>query len=234
MPYFIAKDRVGCESGWAVVDEAGDILGCHGDKQSAIDQAVAVSIATEEPFQGERAAIGELVPGDYVQWIAGGEAYFGEVYQVDGETAQVKIYDEENGIYIESVLLAVVPVADLTKITDLPTVEPDMEEDRDLPDNYRPALADDVPEGRACGNCFFYDESRVNADGDGCMGACGVCTQMGSSACTRTLDASPPTASATSRAIAFISWWSSGWMSAKSMSSNNCSRTSSASFSSCS
>ena len=166
MPYFIAKDREGCKAGWAVVDEAGDILGCHADKQSAIDQAVAVSIATDEPFEGERAAIGELVPGDYVQWIAGGEAYFGEVYQVDGDTAQVKIYDEENGIYIESVLLAVVPVADLTKITDLPTVEPEMEEDRDLPDNYRPALADDVPEGRACGNCFFYDESRVNADGN--------------------------------------------------------------------
>jgi len=37
---------------------------------------------------------------------------------------------------------------------------------RDLPDNYRPALDQDVPEGRACGNCVFYDESRVSADGD--------------------------------------------------------------------
>jgi HK97 family phage prohead protease len=37
---------------------------------------------------------------------------------------------------------------------------------RDLPDNYRPALAEDVPEGRACGNCFFFDESRVNEAGD--------------------------------------------------------------------
>jgi HK97 family phage prohead protease len=37
---------------------------------------------------------------------------------------------------------------------------------RELPDNYRPALAEDVPEGRACGNCFFFDESRVNAEGD--------------------------------------------------------------------
>jgi len=37
---------------------------------------------------------------------------------------------------------------------------------RELPENYRPALADDVPEGRACGNCRFYDESRVNEDGD--------------------------------------------------------------------
>jgi HK97 family phage prohead protease len=38
--------------------------------------------------------------------------------------------------------------------------------ERALPDNYRPALAQDVPEGRACGNCFFYDESRVNEAGD--------------------------------------------------------------------
>ena len=37
---------------------------------------------------------------------------------------------------------------------------------RELPDNYRPALADDVPDGRACGNCYFYDESRVNEAGD--------------------------------------------------------------------
>jgi HK97 family phage prohead protease len=35
---------------------------------------------------------------------------------------------------------------------------------RVLPDNYRPALAADVPEGRACGNCFFYDESNVEGD----------------------------------------------------------------------
>jgi HK97 family phage prohead protease len=38
--------------------------------------------------------------------------------------------------------------------------------ERVLPDNYRPALAEDVPEGRACGNCYFYDESRQNAEGD--------------------------------------------------------------------
>jgi HK97 family phage prohead protease len=37
---------------------------------------------------------------------------------------------------------------------------------RELPDNYRPALAEDVPEGRACGNCFFFNEDRVNEAGD--------------------------------------------------------------------
>lgn len=33
--------------------------------------------------------------------------------------------------------------------------------ERVLPDNYRPALAADVPEGRACGNCYFYDEDNL-------------------------------------------------------------------------
>lgn len=36
---------------------------------------------------------------------------------------------------------------------------------RALPDNYRPALADDVPEDRACGNCAFYDESNQDESG---------------------------------------------------------------------
>ena len=39
-----------------------------------------------------------------------------------------------------------------------------MAEQRDLPDNYRPALEPDVPEGRACGNCAFYDESNTQGD----------------------------------------------------------------------
>ena len=37
---------------------------------------------------------------------------------------------------------------------------------RELPDNYRPALAENVPEGRACGNCFFFNEERINEAGD--------------------------------------------------------------------
>jgi len=34
----------------------------------------------------------------------------------------------------------------------------------ELPDAYRPATSDDVPEGRACGNCAFFDESRKQDD----------------------------------------------------------------------
>ena len=36
----------------------------------------------------------------------------------------------------------------------------------DLPDNYRPATSDDVPEGRACGNCIFFNESNLDEDGN--------------------------------------------------------------------
>jgi uncharacterized protein len=36
---------------------------------------------------------------------------------------------------------------------------------RDLPDNYRPATSEDVPEGRACGNCIFFNEENLDAEG---------------------------------------------------------------------
>lgn len=39
-----------------------------------------------------------------------------------------------------------------------------MTEKRELPDNYRPALEADVPEGRACGNCVFYDDDVINGN----------------------------------------------------------------------
>jgi uncharacterized protein len=38
-------------------------------------------------------------------------------------------------------------------------------ENRELPDNYRPATSEDVPEGRACGNCIFFNESNLDAEG---------------------------------------------------------------------
>ena len=38
-------------------------------------------------------------------------------------------------------------------------------ERRDLPDNYRPATSEDVPEGRACGNCIFFNEDNLDDEG---------------------------------------------------------------------
>jgi len=34
-----------------------------------------------------------------------------------------------------------------------------------LPDKYRPATSADVPEGRACGNCVFFNESNLDDEG---------------------------------------------------------------------
>jgi HK97 family phage prohead protease len=87
MPYFITDQSEQC-SGWAVVKQDGEVMGCHTTKEDAISQMVAISQAEGIEPGGERA----------------------------------------------------------------------------LPDNYRPALADDVPEGRACGNCYFYNEEDVQGD----------------------------------------------------------------------
>ena len=95
MPYLISDKQSDC-AGWATVKEETDgsytTIGCHENKQDAIDQMVAVSIAED------------MEPG--------------------GEVSK-----------------------------------------RELPDNYRPALSEDVPEGRACGNCLFYNEEKQNPEG---------------------------------------------------------------------
>ena len=91
-PYWISDSNPDC-GGWAVEKEDGEVLGCHTSKQDAIDQAVAVALAEDSTFEGERS------------------------------------------------------------------------EQRDLPENYRPATSDDVPEGRACGNCIFFNEERLDDEG---------------------------------------------------------------------
>ena len=89
MPYFISDTAEGCD-GWATVKDDGEVMGCHTTKQDAIDQGLAIALAEDSTFEGER---------------------------------------------------------------------------RDLPENYRPATSDDVPEGRACGNCIFFNEDNLDDEG---------------------------------------------------------------------
>lgn len=105
MPYFITDEAPDC-SGWATIKDDGEVIGCHENKQDAVDHMVAVSLAEDIEPGGER-----------------------KKHKMKKPKLMMTGY-------------------------------------RELPNNYRPALADDVPEGRACGNCYFYDESRVNAAGD--------------------------------------------------------------------
>jgi uncharacterized protein len=94
VPYYIEENNPSCAVGeWATVKEDGEVMGCHEDKQGAIDQGLAIAEAEGSTFEGERS------------------------------------------------------------------------EARDLPDNYRPATSDDVPEGRACGNCRFFNEENLDEEG---------------------------------------------------------------------
>ena len=98
MPYYITDKEADC-SGWAVVDAAGAQFGCHTTKQGAIDQAIAISLSTDEPFVGERAAVGTLSVGDYVSWDVLNPEILAEVVMVDKDLAVLNLYDFEDGIF---------------------------------------------------------------------------------------------------------------------------------------
>lgn len=57
----------------------------------------------------------------------------------------------------------------MTRLLDAKAVDVRLSE---LPNNYRSALSEDVPEGRACGNCAFYDESNISEDGQKVLAFC--------------------------------------------------------------
>ena len=177
MPYFIS-DQTDCPE-WAVVKEDGVVITCQPTKQDAIDQMVALSIAEEiEPGGELRAEPGELSVGDFVRWGSGDNVAQGRITRIvrDGEinvpdssftitgtaddpAALIRIYREGEDGWNPTDVLVGHKFSTLNKIAELRAT-------RELPDNYRPALAEDVPEGRACGNCFFFNEDRLNPEGD--------------------------------------------------------------------
>jgi HK97 family phage prohead protease len=175
MPYYITQTNPDCPN-WAVEKEDGESVGCHDSKESAIDQAIAISIDEGTEFVGERAAVGSLEVGDFVSWSPLDPKVAAQVEMVQEQFAVVRLFDYEDGIFEPTDKMMVINVFQLEKIPTPKMIAVEMEqveeidepddEGANLPDNYRPALADDVPEGRACGNCFFFDESRVNAEGD--------------------------------------------------------------------
>jgi uncharacterized protein len=174
-PYYITEESADCPA-WAVVKEDGEVVACHETKDSAIAQAVAVSLAEETEFVGERAAVGLLQVGDWVTWNERNPNVLAQVVMIEGELAGLEVYELEAEVYHSTNRLMIMNVFKLTRIQMPERIsaevddaeEQDLEEETEgnLPDNYRPALAPDVPEGRACGNCFFFNEERLNEDGD--------------------------------------------------------------------
>lgn len=116
MPYYIEKDNEACKSGWAVTGDTGVVHGCHTTKASAIKQAVAISISTDEPFAGERAALDSLEKGDYVSWDVLDPEVLGEIEMVDGQMAVVCVYEEEEGIFSSTDKYMIMNVFKLEKV----------------------------------------------------------------------------------------------------------------------
>jgi HK97 family phage prohead protease len=95
MPYFISDKQSDC-AGWAAVKEEADgtytTIGCHQNKQDAIDQMVAVSIAEEMTPGGEvsKRAVDLSVPNFIQANAERGLKYLAEGYGGDGLTEGTK------------------------------------------------------------------------------------------------------------------------------------------------
>jgi HK97 family phage prohead protease len=175
VPYYITDKSADCPA-WSVIKESGEVLACHDTKESAIEQAIAVSIAEETEFVGERAAVGELKIGDWVTWNIRNPKVLAQIVLIEGELAGLEVYELEDEVYHSTSRLMIMNVFKLQRIQMPERISAEVEDaeeegledegEANLPDNYRPALAPDVPEGRACGNCFFFNEARLNDDGD--------------------------------------------------------------------
>jgi hypothetical protein len=181
MPYFITDSSPDC-SGWATIKEDGEVMGCHTTKQEAIDQMVAISLAEEIEPGGERARPDELSVGDFVSWNSSGGRARGRIVRIvrdgninvpgsdfniegteDDPAALIRIFREQEDGWQATDVLVGHKFSTLTKIDDLRSLNIL----RVLPDNYRPSLTEDVPEGRACGNCIFYMEDDVKEFANG-------------------------------------------------------------------
>ena len=115
MPYYITQTNPDCPN-WAVEKEDGELIGCHDSKESAIDQAVAISIDEDTEFVGERAAVGSLAIDDYVSWSPLDPRVAAQVVMVEGQFAVVRLFEYEDGIFSPTDKMMVINVFQLEKI----------------------------------------------------------------------------------------------------------------------
>jgi HK97 family phage prohead protease len=69
LPYLISSET-DCPE-WAVIKEDGEVIACHDTKQSAIDQAIAISLAEDTEYLGERTLRNENGPAAIIVDIDG-------------------------------------------------------------------------------------------------------------------------------------------------------------------
>jgi uncharacterized protein len=114
MPYYITDKSEEC-SEWAVVKADGEVLACHDTKESAIDQAIAVSLAEDTEFGGERAAVGLLASGDWVSWDTNDPTVLAQVVVVEDQYAVVRVFEYEYGVFSPTDKLMVINVLSIDK-----------------------------------------------------------------------------------------------------------------------
>ena len=184
MPYYITDKSDDCSS-WAVIKADGEVLACHDTKESAIDQAIAVSLAEDTEFGGERAAVGLLASGDWVSWDTNDPTILAQVVVVEDQYAVVRVFEYEYGVFSPTDKLMVINVLSIDKTQrpervaveeeELPEPEDDMD---DMDDDMIPgeqftsrALPDELEVGdfvswRASGGRARGRITRINRDGD--------------------------------------------------------------------
>ncbi len=180
MPYYITDKSSDC-SGWAVVKEDGEVVGCHDNKQSAIDQAVAVSLAEDTEFGGERAAVGLLASGDWVSWEPNDSKILAQVVVVEDQYAVVRIFEYEYGVFSPTDKLMVINVFSIEKIQKperIAVEEEELDSVEDMDDDATPdeefmtrALPDELEIGdfvswRASGGRARGRITRIVRDGE--------------------------------------------------------------------
>jgi HK97 family phage prohead protease len=144
MPYYITDKSADCPNSWAVVKEDGEVLACHDTKESAIDQAIAVSIAEETEFVGERAAVGQLMIGDYVTWDVNNAKILAEVVMSEGQYAVVEVYELEDGVYHSTDRLMIMNVFKLVRVPRPELISEEIEEEQE--DSEDDSSIDDSPD----------------------------------------------------------------------------------------
>ena len=127
MPYYITDKSENCPA-WAVVKEDGELIACHDSKESAIDQAIAISLAEETEFVGERAAVGQLNVGDYVSWNERNPNILAEVVMVEGQLAVLEVYELEDEVYHSTDRLMIMNVFKLVRVPRPEMISEEVEE----------------------------------------------------------------------------------------------------------
>jgi HK97 family phage prohead protease len=147
MPYYITDKSADCPN-WAVVKEDGELIACHDTKESAIEQALAISLAEETEFVGERAAVGQLKVGDYVSWDLTNPKIMAEVVMIEGELAGLEVYELEDDVYHSTDRLMIMNIFRLQRVPRPEKISEKVEMEEDYSEEDReegtPAIILDV------------------------------------------------------------------------------------------